>query len=247
MGTSGVHVKQIGHAILHLDRYDEDYLIPLPDFKVKGLLTGTLYPELEGTYHIIASSGFVAEIDFSGKGLLKGKKNGVDAVLFKEGNREQPLYTVEGQWSEDMRVHKGGEKGEVIETINVNTLETQPLQVESLEKQDDWESGKASAGVIAALNAGDMQRTVDEKSKIEEAQREMRKLEEEKALKWEPLFFTKIHDHRDPVLEGLASEPVKEGLFSERSGMWKFNLEKWKSSVQKPFHGSLKPNVGKIE
>ena len=171
----------------------------------------------------------------------------MDAVLFKKGDRERVLYTIEGQWSEEMRVREDDENGRVIETINVNTLETKPLQVENLEKQDEWESGKAWAGVVAALNAGDMQRTVDEKSKIEEAQREMRKLEEAKGVKWEPLFFTEIQNRRDPVLEGLAAEPVKEGLFSERSGMWKFNHEKWKSGIKKPFHGSLKPNVGKIE
>jgi oxysterol-binding protein-related protein 9/10/11 len=32
--------KKTGHAILHLDKYDGDYLIPFPDFRVKGFLSG---------------------------------------------------------------------------------------------------------------------------------------------------------------------------------------------------------------
>lgn len=70
--STSINIKQTGHAVLHIDKYDEDYLIPFPDVKVKGFLSGTLYPELDGTYHII-SSDFISEMKFSGKGLfLKG-------------------------------------------------------------------------------------------------------------------------------------------------------------------------------
>jgi len=45
-----VNIKQIGHAILTLSQHNESYLIPLPNVKVKGLVSGTPYPELSGTY-----------------------------------------------------------------------------------------------------------------------------------------------------------------------------------------------------
>ena len=67
--TGSLNVKH-GHAILHIDKYDEDYLIPFPDCKIKGFLSGKLYPELSGTYHIISSTGFVSEIKFSGQGVF---------------------------------------------------------------------------------------------------------------------------------------------------------------------------------
>ena len=38
--SGSVNIQQIGHAVLHVDKYEEDYLIPLPNVKVKGILTG---------------------------------------------------------------------------------------------------------------------------------------------------------------------------------------------------------------
>ncbi|KAE9375152.1 Oxysterol-binding protein [Stipitochalara longipes BDJ] len=244
--NGSVNVKQIGHAILHLDKWEEDYLIPLPDVKIKGILSGNTYPELDGEYHIMSSTGFVSDIDFSGKKLIGGKKNSVHAIVFKQGEEKQPLFTVSGQWNEELTVYEGGDGGRAIETINIPTLKSVPMQVEQLGQQDEWESRKAWAGVIAALNDGDMQRTVDEKSKVEEAQREMRREEEAKGVAWEPLFFTKLQTTRDPLLEDLAAEPVKEGLFSPESGMWKFNHDGLKKGIERPFRESLKPSVGEV-
>lgn len=248
--NGSVNVKQIGHAILHFDAYKEDYLIPLADVKIKGILSGATYPELDGEYHITSSTGFVSEIDFSGKKLLGGKKNSVHATLFRQeptGDKKHPLFTISGQWNDEMTIYEGGDDGRAIETINVPALKSLPMKVEDLEQQDEWESRKAWAGVIAALSNGDMQRTVDEKSKAEEAQRQMRKREEEKGVKWEPLFFSRLQTTRDPILEDLATDLMKDGLFSSRSGMWKFNHEKLKKGIEKPFRGSLKPSLGQLQ
>lgn len=34
-----IHVKQIGHALLHLDKFDEYYLITLPSLHIEGLIS----------------------------------------------------------------------------------------------------------------------------------------------------------------------------------------------------------------
>jgi hypothetical protein len=240
--SGSINVRQIGHAILHLDAYDEDYLIPLPDVKIKGILSGTLYPELSGKYHIVSSSGFVAEIDFSGKGFLSGKKNSVDAILYREENKNSPLFTVSGQWNDQIMIQEG-DGGAEIETIDVRSLVLTPMLVDSLEEQDDWESRKAWAGVITALNRGDMQKTVDEKSKVEQAQRELRTLEESKGVKWEPLFFTNSTD--DAVFERLK-QPGQELHADKTVGVWKFDIERWEKGVEKPFHGTLRPDSGQL-
>jgi oxysterol-binding protein-related protein 9/10/11 len=73
--NSSIGIKQFGHALVHIDRYNEDFLIPMPDVKVKGFLSGQLYPEIEGTYYIVSSSGFVSELNFSGAGIhFRSKK-----------------------------------------------------------------------------------------------------------------------------------------------------------------------------
>jgi hypothetical protein len=240
--SGSVNVKQIGHAILHIDAYDEDYLIPLPNVKVKGILSGTLYPELHGQYHIVSSSGFVAEIDFSGKGFLSGKKNSVDAILYREEDKSNPLFTVSGQWNDQITIQEG-ERGAEIETIDVRSLASTPMHVDSKEEQDDWESRKVWAGVITALNEGDMQKTVDEKSRVEQAQRELRELEKSKGVKWEPLFFTNTTD--DPIFEKLKQQGQE--LHSDKTvGVWKFDREQWGKGVERPFHGTLRPDGGQL-
>jgi hypothetical protein len=133
--NGSVNIKQIGHAILHVDRFDEDYLIPLPNVKVKGILTGTPYPELHGTYHIVSSSGFISEIDFSGKGFLSGKKNSVDATLYKDGAKKHPIYSVSGQWNEKLSFNEM-ESGNAIEIIDVTTLKSTLMNVDHLDQQD---------------------------------------------------------------------------------------------------------------
>ncbi len=59
-----ISIVQTGHAVLHIDKYEEDHLIFLPNAKVKGFLSGCLYPELTGTYHIVSSSGYITVLRF---------------------------------------------------------------------------------------------------------------------------------------------------------------------------------------
>jgi hypothetical protein len=185
----------------------------------------------------------VAEIDFSGKGFLSGKKNSVDAVLFQVGDKKNPLFTVSGQWNDHITIHEGDGE-EKVETVDVRSLASTPMHVDSLEDQDNWESRKAWAGVIAALNEGNMQKTVDEKSKVEQAQRELRKLEESKQLKWEPLFFKSTTS--DPVFERLG-QVVGEELHAVKTlGVWKFDREKWGKGVEKPFYGRFRPDGSQL-
>jgi hypothetical protein len=66
--AGSIDVKQAGHALVHIDKYDEDHLIPLPNLRVKGFLSGRLCPELYGVYHIVSSSGYVSELRFEGDG-----------------------------------------------------------------------------------------------------------------------------------------------------------------------------------
>jgi len=78
---------------------------------------------------------------------------------------------------------------------------------------------------------------------VEEAQRELRKMEESKGVKWEPLFFKSTTG--DPVFERLKQSG--QGLQSDKTvGVWKFDRERWEKGVEKPFHGTLRPEDGQL-
>lgn len=233
-------MTQIGHAVLHLDAYDEDYLQTLPTLTIKSLLTGSPYPELSGPVHIYSSSGYTSEIEFSGTsmmGLRGDKKNTVRAKLYKTGDNKNSLYEVEGQWN-DAFVFRDVQKNEDLEAYDTHTSKPTPLIVAPLEGQDPWESRRAWSGVIKALRAGDMQGTSAAKSVIEKAQREMRKREEAEGGKWEAKFFTTVDNA--PLFERLAV-PHGEQLQSDMTdGIWRFDDEKFRKT-RVPFHGTLTP------
>jgi oxysterol-binding protein-related protein 9/10/11 len=231
---------QIGHAVLHLDAYNEDYVQTLPSVTIKSLLTGSPYPELNGPVHIHSSSGYTSKIEFTGTsmmGLRGDKKNTVKATLYKTDDEENPLYEVNGQWSDEF-VFKDVRKNIDLETYDTHKAEATPLIVAPVEQQDPWESRRAWSGVINALHAGDMQATSSAKSTIEVAQREMRKKEKTEGTKWEAKFFSRVGD--DPVFEQLAV-PRGERLDADMtSGIWRFDEEKFRKA-RVPFRGDLVP------
>jgi hypothetical protein len=238
-----VNIKQIGHAIIHVDKYDEDYLIPLPDVKISGLLTGTAYPELTGSYEIISSAGYIATMDFSGTKMLGlgGDKNHVSAAVFdeKDVERSSPLYTVDGSWSGTFTIREEG--AGTIDTYDSSVNEPSPITVASVEHQDPWESRRAWGGTIKALDSGQMQAAANEKSKVEQGQRNMRLEEEQKRSEWKPVFFTNVQS--DPRFSKLKNSTDSEYEF----GFWKFDQANGEGNKQAPFHDGLIPTNEKSD
>lgn len=242
--SSSVDIRQVGHAVVHIDEYDEDYLIPLPDVKVRGFLSGRLYPEVLGTYTIVSSSGYVSEITFSGAGVFRGKKNTFEAKMYrKDDPKKTPIYEIAGQWSEGWTV-KDSKTGEVLEKYDVDAVENRPapMDMEPLEKQDPFESRRAWAGVIDALDRGDFRETVTEKSRLEQAQRRMRAEEKSTGETWEPLLFGSMDGADHEVFHRLAKGTSWEKHLADdkTKGVWRVRDDKAKSA-QRPFRGELTP------
>ena len=234
-----VYIRQIGHAVLHIDEYNEDYLIPLPNVKVKGVLTGGPYPELTEPCSIVSSAGFVAEVDFSGKGFFGGgKKNHVEAAIYQKDDekRKDALFTVEGSWSHEMTFKDA--KGEVIDEYDSASATSTEFRTLDLEKQDSWESHKAWNGVIQALRKGDMRGVSDHKNELENAQRELRKQPETSEKEWKALFFRK--EKGNPAAERLLDVVGEKFNPNDTCGVWVFDSEA-AQKVERPWRGALTP------
>lgn len=214
--------QQIGHAVLHIDAYNEDYLITLPSLHIEGLITGSPYVELNRQSYITSSSGYTAKIDYSGRGWISGKKNSFTASLYPHDKTEKDaIYTIDGQWTESFTIKK---KKDTVETYNAQTNKTTPLTLASVEEQDELESRRAWQKVAVAIQAGDMDTTGREKSIIENRQREMRRVEREEGREWERRYFSRTDEF--PVFEKLAAriqEPVEA---DKTNGVWKFDADK---------------------
>lgn len=230
-------MKQLGHALLtvtppNADPSDptqkEKFLITLPTLHIESLIYGTPFVELEKTTRIASSTGYVAKIDFSGKGWLSGKKNSFTASLYKESEGEKkPLYTVDGQWSEGF-VIKDTRTKEEVERYAVSSMKTTPLQLAPLEEQDIFESRRAWKDVAVAIDRGDMDATSLHKSRIENAQREMRKVEKAEGREWERRFFRRVNEKEDEDFLRLAKMLQLTGNLDtdKTNGIWRFVRER---------------------
>jgi hypothetical protein len=237
--NGNINIRQYGHAMLHIDRYNEDYLIPFPDAQVKGLMSGgRVYPELQGTYHIVGSSGFVSEVEFSGKGLLGslgggGRKNSFRAIVYRnEDEGKKAIYEVEGCWSGVFVIRDGS--GTEIETVNTAVPPAEPKYAE---RPDPWETQEAWKDVMMYLRQGDMKAAGLEKTRLEDAQRVLRKKIPEE--EWRSLYFD-AKDEWYPTFDKLAQGTGLELNKEKTKGVWRINKEKAKK-VERPFHGGLTP------
>ncbi|KAH8808035.1 hypothetical protein F5884DRAFT_821500 [Xylogone sp. PMI_703] len=178
-----VQIDRKGYNVLHLDKYNEDYLITLPHVHVEGLITGALAPELSGTSYIRSSSGYHSKIDYNGKGWLSGKKNS-----------------------------------------------RTPLTVAPIELQDPMESRRAWQRVSEGIHRGDMFTVGREKSKIENQQRELRKIEKSEGREYQRKFFKRVeHDEVvDKILKGAKDEKSVRADMECGHGLWVFDETKYK-------------------
>jgi hypothetical protein len=242
--TGVLNVKQTGHSLFYIEPFQEQILVPFPDFQVKGFFTGHLYPEISGTYSIVSSSGLVSEITYSGKGFFKGTKNHFEAKIYRrEDPSRTPIYTVSGCWSGKWAVHDGI-TGKEIEVWVPEEHPASPLEETPLEEQGPWETRFAWKEVISALKAKEFPRAGAEKLKVEEAQRRLRTADPKYVANWEPLFFSASNEKR-PDFDALASAVPGWKLEAERTqGNWRFD-EKKADNAKKPYHGDLTP-MGRV-
>ncbi|KAK6538792.1 Oxysterol binding protein [Orbilia ellipsospora] len=247
-----INVKQVGLARLHIDAYDEDYLITLPTLHIEGLVYGTPYVELEKSTIIQSSSGYFAKIEYTGKGWVSGKKNCFNATLQKVGSKDI-LYTISGQWTDSFTVKKG--KTEV-DSFSHKNNPTTPLTLKPIEEQDPLESRRAWAKVAVAIDKGDYEEIGMEKSKIENAQRELRKKEKEEGKTWERRYFSSVEKDSatGKLLDLAAKYSVSLGVPavtlddpSKTNGIWLFDEKKYEGVKSGTREEELKAAVEKVE
>jgi hypothetical protein len=229
-GTS-VMIRQSGHAVVSVDKYNETYLLPLPDVQARSVLTGAPWPELNDTYKILSSSGFAAEIKFTGKKMWGGSRNCFEASIYRSvDSQKTSIFTASGSWSSKFSICNA--LGEEIEVFDLADPKNQPapMVLKPSEEQSPWESRRAWGPTFDAIRRSDNNKVVAEKSKLENAQRQLRRQEQKEGKQWETMFF----DRSDAAAD---EEDVVERLFDQlghheverlrgTNGCWRFDKVK---------------------
>ncbi|OAL35988.1 hypothetical protein AYO20_04649 [Fonsecaea nubica] len=229
-GTS-VMIRQSGHALFKVDKYNETYLLPLPDVCARSVLTGVPWPELNDTYRIISSSGYTAEMRFVGKKMWGGQRNCFEASIYRTvDSQKKPIFTVSGSWSSKFSIYNS--EGKEIDVFDLADPQNQPapMVMKPLEEQSPWESRRAWGPTFEAIRRTDHHAVVTEKSKLENAQRHLRKLEQKQGKRWETMFFNRCDgaSDEDDVVEDLFNQldDVEADRLRGTNGCWRFDKEK---------------------
>ncbi|KAI1169827.1 Oxysterol-binding protein [Nemania sp. FL0916] len=231
-----INIKQIGHAVLSVPAPSkagetESYLITLPSLHVEGLIFGAPFMELDGVSYITSSTGYTAKISYLGKGWVSGKKNSFTATLYPTGNEKDVLYNCAGQWIKAFEIYSGAAKHNspktLVDTWDPDTTPLSELIVSPVENQHPLESRRAWAAVADGIAKGDMDAVGREKTKIEQAQRAMRKKEQSEGRQWERRYFTAKPD-TDETLQTLAAHVGLDsnGDKDKTGGLWRFDKDK---------------------
>jgi hypothetical protein len=231
IATTTISVKQKGHATYYLKNFDETYMITLPALHIEGILFGAPYVELEGQSLIESSSGYRAVIEYSGKGYFSGKKNSFKAKIYKVGTPapDSLIYKISGQWSDASKI-KDERSGVETDFLDASKLTLATMKVKSEEEQHELESRRAWSKVAAAIRKGDYELIHQEKSKIENAQRELRKKEQSEGIKWPSMWFEeRTVDESDSVYLQLCKS---SGVEPETN--WHFIRDKYDAAIIKP-------------
>ena len=221
-----INVRQVGHAMLHLDQHNEDYLITLPRLYIVGLISGQPYVELTDSSYIVSSTGYTAKIHYSGQGWVSGSRNSLTATIFpsgKEKSKSDILYTADGSWTDSFTIKDA--RKTVVENYHAKKEPKTALTVAPLADQDPLETRRAWAKVADAIQKGDLHTTTQEKSVIETSQRNLRKQETADGREWDRTFFSKVPSL--PVAEKLIKDVPAGSLEADQTnGMWAFDVSK---------------------
>lgn len=245
ISATSINVQQFGHALLEIG--SESYLITLPPLHIEGLITASPFVELEGTSFIQSSSGMVAKLDFSGRGYFTGKKNTFKARVYPDfyssAHKDTAICTVAGQWLGKSYITKGSTTPSKTDLVFYDaTGPATHLTVKPIDQQNPLESRKAWEKVAAAIGKSDYDLIHKEKSLIENAQRELRKKEQEMGTPWSTRWFDEVDydamDHQDGFLNltNLAQLSTKNAPSGTTAKLkqdqgtakhWRFNGDKW--------------------
>jgi hypothetical protein len=225
---NSIEIKLKGKIRFYLVNFDEEYISNRTSLILSGILgIGKFRAEWRGPLHIYCEkTGYEAKLEFKGTtfmGLL-GEANAVEGKIVqrrKEGPHsevsEQKLFSVEGSWDHQIRIKDVAKKtdrvlfdyDDIAKRYRMKLLLPPPEALEETNSLYVWE------GCTRAILEGNSRLAAEEKHKVEEEQRRLRRERMQQGIQWEPKYFRRSSDG-----EGYEfREETAERLFHGASNM----------------------------
>lgn len=178
----------------------------------RGILFGKMKYELgDHSFVRCPELGLVADLEFKTKGWVGGTYNAIGGTIRNEKTGEA-LYEFSGLWSDEMAVKNLKVDAESPQRIpdhdreNLTTEQTghkdvffnahrskpSPPQVRPLEEQDEKESQRLWRKTAQAVRDRNHELATDEKTRIEDAQRDEAAKRAQDGVEWQPRLFRRV-------------------------------------------------------
>ncbi|KAK5630079.1 hypothetical protein RRF57_005794 [Xylaria bambusicola] len=188
-----------------------DLLTPLtswltqPNMYARGILFGNMKYEL-GDRSVVRCPelGLTADIDFKVKGWVGGTYNAIGGNI-KDEKTGQILFEISGLWSEEMFV-KDLRNGKKEMFFDARKMKPSKPKVRPIEEQQEHESPRLWQKVARAVKDKNHEVATDEKTKIEDMQREEAAKRAAAGVDWHPKLFRPVKpdiDGHDEDMEKL--------------------------------------------
>ncbi|KAF9884310.1 hypothetical protein FE257_001888 [Aspergillus nanangensis] len=166
----------------------ERYILTQPNMYARGILFGKMKYELgDHSYVRCPENHLVADIDFKTKGYFSGTYNAIGGTIKNEQTGEV-YYELSGLWNGEMDIKdvRTQEKKPLFDATHAK--HTAPVS-RPMEQQGERESQRLWQSTVKAIIACDHEAATDEKTKIEDRQREEAAKRNEDGIEWHPKLF----------------------------------------------------------
>ncbi|KAH6709261.1 hypothetical protein BKA61DRAFT_116491 [Leptodontidium sp. MPI-SDFR-AT-0119] len=195
LGNSAASMME-GIAILRfLNRGEggkgERYILTQPNMYARGILFGKMKYELgDHSFVRCPELGLSADIEFKTKGYFGGTYNAIGGVI-KNDHTGEVLYELSGMWSGEMSL-KNVKTGKKDVLFDATRAKHTPPTVRPLEEQEERESQKLWFATAKAVKERNHEVATDEKTKIEDMQRDEAARRVEDGVDWHPRLFRPV-------------------------------------------------------
>lgn len=192
LGNSAATLMEGENHIIFTHLHNERYDITMPNVYARGILFGKMVLELGDSCVVrCRTSDLICELDFKTKGFFSGQYNSVSGKVKKESTGEV-LYEISGQWSNEIFIKMAKASNKTL-FFDVKTSSIHPKVVPDIANQEDLESRRLWSKVTAAILKDDMDTATEEKTLIEDRQREEAKQREATGQTYQPKFFDIVY------------------------------------------------------
>ncbi|GAA5795608.1 hypothetical protein HPULCUR_000969 [Helicostylum pulchrum] len=203
---------------------NETYEISNPNVYARGILFGKMVMEMGDQSTVRCDSlDLICELEFKTKGYFSGENHSVSGKIKRQSTGEV-LYEISGIWTQELFIKGKNSSKESFFSVEKNPVISK--LVEPLDNQEWNESRKLWSKVTAGLASNNMDYATDEKTFIENRQREETAARQKQGIQWQPRFFdiNKKAEYEFKGVNGLdynnlskAKEQLERHMFSHES------------------------------